>query len=136
MAGKHTEHAAMQEIAKQTLLELKKWVKPGMPLAEIVAYCEGKMKELGADSFWYWDVGAFVFAGSGTRRSLSGKGYAPADRELAENDMLTVDLSPQRDGVWGDYARTIVGGSFQASRLFKRRHGGKDWRRNGPCTLK
>ena len=29
------------------------------------------MLELGADSFWYWDVGAFVFAGDETTVSVS-----------------------------------------------------------------
>lgn len=29
----------------------------------------------GADSFWYWDVGAFVFAGDKTAVSVSGREY-------------------------------------------------------------
>ena len=30
------------------------------------------------------------------------------ERQLAENDILTIDLSPQCEGLWGDYARTLI----------------------------
>lgn len=66
------------------------------------------MLELGADSFWYWDVGAFVFAGDETTVSVSGKQYVTSDRIINENDIVTIDLSPQNDKIWGDYARTII----------------------------
>ena len=44
-----------------------------MNLLEIRKLSEEKLLELGADSFWYWDVGAFVFAGDETTVSVSGK---------------------------------------------------------------
>ena len=66
------------------------------------------MLELGADSFWYWDVGAFVFAGDETTLSVSGKEYTTSERVIAENDIITIDLSPQNGDIWGDYARTII----------------------------
>jgi ADP-ribose pyrophosphatase YjhB (NUDIX family) len=69
---------------------------------------EEKLLELGADSFWYWDVGAFVFAGDETTVSVSGKQYVTTDRVIADNDIITIDLSPQACNIWGDYARTIV----------------------------
>ena len=47
-------------------------IKPGMPLKEIRFLCEEKMRELGEDSFWYYDIGAFVFAGDETTVSVSG----------------------------------------------------------------
>ena len=37
-----------------------------MNLLEIRKLCEEKPLELGADSFWYCDVGAFVFSGDKT----------------------------------------------------------------------
>ena len=64
--------------------------------------------ELGADSFWYWDVGAYVFAGDETTLSVSGKEYTTSTRVIAENDIITIDLSPQNGDTWGDYARTII----------------------------
>jgi hypothetical protein len=38
-------------------------IKVGMNLPDMKALCENYLLENGADSFWYWDVGAFVFAG-------------------------------------------------------------------------
>lgn len=43
--------------------------------------------ELGADSFWYWDVGAFVFAGDETTVSVSGKQYVTSDEIIENNDI-------------------------------------------------
>ena len=88
--------------------DLRSVICPGMSLREVRAYCEEKMVALGADSFWYWDVGAFVFAGNETALSVSGRTYSTSDRTIAENDIITVDLSPQCSGIWGDFARTIV----------------------------
>ena len=31
-----------------------------------------------------------------------------ADRTIQENDIITIDLSPQKNNIWGDYARTLV----------------------------
>ena len=67
-----------------------------------------KLLELGADSFWYWDVGAFVFAGDETTISVSGREYVTSDRAIENNDIITIDLSPQIGNIWGDYARTII----------------------------
>ena len=74
---------------------IKEHIHPGMTLIEIRNLCESKMLELGADSFWYWDVGAFVFAGDETTLSVSGKEYITSDRVISRNDIITIDLSPQ-----------------------------------------
>ena len=98
----------VQQIAKDTIDFAKKNIKPGLILLDIRKLCEQKMLELGADSIWYWDVGAFVFAGDETTVSVSGKQYVTSDRIINENDIVTIDLSPQNDNIWGDYARTII----------------------------
>ncbi len=66
------------------------------------------MLESGADSFWYWDVGAIVFAGDETTVSVSGKQYVTSDRVIENNDIITIDLSPQMSNIWGNYARTVI----------------------------
>ena len=66
-----------------------------MKLFDIRKLCEEKLMELGADSFWYWDVGAFVFAGDETTVSVSGKQYVTSDKIIENNDIITIDLSPQ-----------------------------------------
>jgi len=62
----------------------------------------------GADSFWYWDIGAFVFAGDKTAVSVSGREYKTDDHIIEPNDIITIDLSPQNNCIWGDYARTLI----------------------------
>lgn len=101
-------YAEVQNIAKQTIEYLKMTIKVRMSLNEIRKLAEDKMLSLGADSFWYWDIGAFVFAGDETTLSVSGKNYRTSERLIAENDIITVDLSPQVGDIWGDYARTII----------------------------
>lgn len=98
----------VQQIAKDTIEYIKTQIKPGMSLIELREKCEQKMLELGADSFWYWDVGAFVFANDETALSVSGREYKTSDRLIEENDIITIDLSPQNGDTWGDYARTII----------------------------
>ncbi|MDE7253959.1 MAG: aminopeptidase P family protein [Acetatifactor sp.] len=98
----------IQQAAKQTIEYIKNMIKPGINLLEIRENCEKKLLESGADSFWYWDVGAFVFAGDETTVSVSGKQYATSDRVIGDNDIITIDLSPQIGNIWGDYARTII----------------------------
>ena len=50
-------------------------IRAGMNLREIKALCEAYLLNRGADSFWYWDIGAFIFAGEETAVSVSGKEY-------------------------------------------------------------
>lgn len=98
----------VQAIAKETIEYAKQHIKAGMTLWELRKLCEEKMLELGADSFWYWDIGAFVFAGDETTVSVSGTEYVTSDRMITEDDIVTIDLSPQKNNIWGDYARTLI----------------------------
>lgn len=102
------EYREVQSIAKKTIDYIKSEIKVGMTLVEIREKCEKKMRELGADSFWYWDIGAFVFANDETTLSVSGKSYVTSNRIIKANDIITIDLSPQYENVWGDYARTVI----------------------------
>ncbi|MBE5876198.1 MAG: aminopeptidase P family protein [Lachnospiraceae bacterium] len=102
------EHKQVQQFAKDTIEYIRTVIKSGMNLLEIRQKCEDKLLELGADSFWYWDIGAFVFAGDETTLSVSGREYVTSDRIIGENDIITIDLSPQNHDTWGDYARTII----------------------------
>lgn len=102
------QYKEVQLIAKQTMDFIRKMILPGMKLIEVRKICEDKMLESGADSFWYWDIGAFIFSGEETTKSVSGKEYMTSDRYIEENDIVTVDLSPQCDHIWGDFARTII----------------------------
>ena len=101
-------NSEVQNIAKQTMDFIKSQIKAGMSLRELRRLAESKMSELGATSFWYWDIGAFVFSGDETTLSVSGKQYNTADKIICADDIVTVDLSPQVGNIWGDFARTII----------------------------
>ncbi len=101
-------YSQIQLAAKKTIEYINKVIEPGMSLLSIRRVCEETLLELGADSFWYWDVGAFVFAGDETTISISGREYITSDRVIENNDIVTIDLSPQKGSIWGDYARTII----------------------------
>jgi len=102
------KYREVQLIAKNTMAYIKSIIKPGVSLYELREKSEHKMIELGADSFWYWDVGTFIFSYDQTSISISGKNYKTPDYTVRENDIITVDLSPQHKNIWGDYARTII----------------------------
>lgn len=102
------DYKEVQGLAKDTMEYARKTVRAGMTLMEVRELCEKKLLELGADSFWYWDIGAFVFAGDETAVSVSGPKYQTSGRIIRENDIITIDLSPQCGDIWGDYARTFI----------------------------
>ena len=102
------EYSEVQDIARQTIEYIKTVIYPGMNLLDIRRLCEEKMKSLGADSFWYYDIGALCFSGNETTLSVSGRQYKTSDRIIEDNDIITIDLSPQVNHIWGDYARTII----------------------------
>ena len=98
----------MQNLNRATIEYASKVIVPGMTLARLRQLCEEYMLSHGADSFWYWDVGAFVFAGDKTTVSVSGREYKTDDHIIELNDIITIDLSPQNNCIWGDYARTLI----------------------------
>lgn len=98
----------MQNLARKTMAYLKENIKIGMSLKQVKELCENYMINNGADSFWYWNVGAFVFSNTDTTLSISAKNYEVSNTTIKENDIITVDLSPQVNHYWGDYARTII----------------------------
>lgn len=102
------EYRDVQKIAKETIEYIKTEIRQGMSLPEVRRLCEEKMILLGADSFWYWNVGAFVFAGDETTVSVSGKEYSTSEKIIESDDIVTIDLSPQIGDIWGDYARTVI----------------------------
>lgn len=102
------QYLYVQSIAKATMSELKEYIKEGISESEIVVRAENIMREKGIDRFWYYGIGAFVHVGNRTTISESGKNYKPSDRLVCRNDIVTIDLSPEFNTFWGDYARTFI----------------------------
>ncbi len=63
-------YRAMQNLNRATIKYAADMIKVGTTLPNIKTLCENYLLENGADSFWYWDVGAFVFAGDETAASI------------------------------------------------------------------
>lgn len=98
----------MQNLSRKTMNYIFENISVGMSLVDIRGLCETFMLNNGADSFWYYNVGAFVFSGAETVKSVSGKHYQTSNRVVQSNDIITIDLSPQNHHIWGDYSRTFI----------------------------
>lgn len=101
-------YAHTQSIAKDTMAFLTTFIKEGVSAIEIKDAAETFMKDKGVGSFWYYNVGAFVLIGEQTTISISGKEYCSSNLKVKSNDLITVDLSPEIDGFWGDLARSFM----------------------------
>lgn len=102
------KYVAVQNIAKETIQFLKSFIREGVTEREIKEAAEKFMFEKGVHSFWYHDIGTFVFVGERTLLSQSGKIYSPTETKIQKNDLITVDLSPEKDGILGDHARSFL----------------------------
>ncbi|MGE5703636.1 MAG: M24 family metallopeptidase [Clostridia bacterium] len=98
----------VQSIAKTTMSELKDIIKEGICECDIADKAEDIMRDKGVNSFWYHGIGAFVHVGNRTKISESGKDYQPSSMLVGRNDIVTVDLSPEFNTYWGDFARTFI----------------------------
>jgi methionine aminopeptidase len=98
----------VQSIAKETIEFLKSFIRKGLSSKEIKDAAENFMKGKEVNSFWYYNVGALVFVGEETTISISGREYKPSDLKVQSDDLVTVDLSPEIDGFWGDFARSFA----------------------------
>ncbi len=97
-----------QNIARETMNELYKFIKPGISEKEIEDEACRIMEQKGSNSWWYHGVGALVLLGDRSIISTNGREYkASSDKLVAQNDVVTIDLAPTVDLHWGDYARTI-----------------------------
>jgi Xaa-Pro aminopeptidase len=103
-------YTTVQNIAKETINYLRSIIIPGISEIEIKNEAESYMMTHGIESFWYYNVGALVFAGDRTKLSISGRNYLPSNYQIQKNDLVTVDLSPCIGKCWGDYARSFIVG--------------------------
>lgn len=97
-----------QNIARSALVDLVEKIKPGMTELELRDLGRELIYHYGSEPSWYHGIGAQVLVGK--KRSCNtpnGKAYSPTDTVLLENDIISVDITPTKNGGWGDYARNI-----------------------------
>ncbi len=102
------KYREVQGIAITTIEYLRQYVKEGVTEKEIANVANQFMLDNGASSFWYHGVGTLVLVGDRTTLSISGREYSPSEKEVGRCDLITVDLCPQIDSYWGDFARSLV----------------------------
>ncbi|WP_299464902.1 M24 family metallopeptidase [uncultured Gimesia sp.] len=102
------EYQAVQQAAKQTLSELTDFISPSATEASIAAFAQTRLADLGCPETWYYACPAFVLLGSRSCLSISGSDYVPATESVGETNLITVDLSPCKNSLWGDCARSFV----------------------------
>ena len=105
-------HREAQNIARDTIVYLKSNVQIGMTERKIKEMAEEFMRSKGVQTFWYYNIGAFVLIGKNSIRSISGRNYIASGTELVtDGTIITVDLSPIIKDCWGDFARSFVIGT-------------------------
>lgn len=105
--GTLVEHIAVQAIAKRVLSELIPTIGPGDTERSIATRAEVFLAMHGITETWYHRCPAFVLLGSRSCLSISGREYEPATEPVGDYNLVTIDLSPMRKGVWGDCARSL-----------------------------
>ncbi len=91
-----------------TMQFIQSYIQVGQTVDQIKTLCETYMLANGAQSFWYYDVGALVFHHPDTLLSVSGRKYVPAHTCIQSNDVLTIHLVTATAAGSGRFARTFV----------------------------
>ena len=106
--GNVREHQAVQNIAKSVLTDLGSTITSTDTEHSIAKRATAMLSARGITDTWYYDCPAFVLLGSRSCLSVSGREYVPSQEAVGFMNLVTVDLSPLRDGIWGDCARSFT----------------------------
>jgi Xaa-Pro aminopeptidase len=96
-----------QALARDSLKEIADFIRPGATEASLMEHCRRIMNAHGATGYWWFGVPAVILAGPRLRVSEEGDVYQAATIPIAPNDMVTIDVAPEIDGIWGDCARSF-----------------------------
>jgi len=101
------EHQAVQSVAKAVLDDLGATLRAVDTERTIADRVGDMLAKRGITETWYYECPAFVLLGSRSCVSISGRDYEPADEPIGSFNLVTVDLSPMKLGIWGDCARSF-----------------------------
>ncbi len=103
------ENKKIQNIARTVLSEIGSYISATSTEDEIVNRCIQLMHRYGLFKTWYYDCPALVLLGSNSCKSISGKYYTPDKKEeVGSKNLITIDLSPMKEGACGDCARSFI----------------------------
>lgn len=106
--NKLDQHSAVQRIAKQVLDQLSSTLNADDSEFTIASRAVAMLAEFEVTETWYYKCPAFVLLGTRSCISISGRDYLPSHETAGQSNVVTVDLSPALNGVWGDCARTFI----------------------------
>lgn len=101
------EHRDVQAVAKRVMHDLANTITTSDCERSIAARASEMLAEHGIRETWYYDCPALVLLGSRSTLSASGSTYVPAEEPVGDFNLVTVDLSPVQNGIWGDCARSF-----------------------------
>lgn len=101
------EHREVQNAARSVLASLASWISASDSEQTIAETAYRELCALGFPETWYYQCPAFVLSGSRSCLSISGRDYVPSSEAIGQLNLVTVDLSPMRNGRWGDCARSF-----------------------------
>ncbi|MCD9029188.1 aminopeptidase P family protein [Luteimonas sp. BDR2-5] len=101
------EHREIQTVAKAVLAQLAASIHPSDTERTLAERAVSLLAAHGITETWYYNCPALVLLGTRSCESLSGRDYQPDSEPVGDFNVITVDLSPMRGGLWGDCARTI-----------------------------
>ena len=101
------KYEKIQGIARGTLAAIEEYIRPGATESSLLSECRRMMDAQGTTGYWWFDRAGVILSGARLRASMEGDEYEPADVPLLPDDMVTIDLSPEIDGYWGDCARSF-----------------------------
>lgn len=99
-------HRQAQTIARSVHDQLCLKILPSDSERSIVHKATLLLEAHGVTETWYHNCPALVLLGSRSCLSVSGRYYKPSDELVGYENLVTVDLSPLWESVWGDCARS------------------------------
>lgn len=115
-----THYRRVQDAARFTMAEITSFIRPGVSEIEIANQCDALQRKAGVDYYWYQSLTALVLVGERTTLAISQTPYAPGERKVKEDDLVTIDLNPAINGYCGDYARSFYVEEGEPSRVPKK----------------
>ena len=101
-------YSNVQGVAKKVHEELKSYINASSTEYSIAKKAEQLLSKFGVYETWYHSVPAFVLLGSRSCLSISGKDYTPSNEKVGDVNLVTVDLSPMKENILGDCARSYT----------------------------
>ncbi len=123
------EHRDVQAAAKQVLTKLASLICATDTEESIASTAYRELCDLGFPDTWYHQCPALVLSGSRSCLSISGRDYVAGREAIGPFNLVTVDLSPMRQGRWGDCARSfyVEGGKVTSEPMAHEFAGGKQF---------